>query len=86
MTAGYLACLLLALTITEAGMKFMREYNYVGFVKSEGQGTFYSIAMTAQAQNSVCQIELEKANEQLERFRATRDSYNSDVLEPLTLD
>ena len=76
-----LVALLITLTSIEAAMKLISSYDYVGFVKSEGQGNFYSIAMEAQAYNSTCQIDLEKANEQLEAFRKIRDEANKDILQ-----
>ena len=64
-----LTAILIALTALEGSLKFMREYDYTGFTKKEGQGNWYSIAAEAQASNSNCQIELEEKTKRLQDIR-----------------
>lgn len=75
---GIQLALLVALVITQIGMQFATSYHWVGFEKKDGDN-WYSVAMNAQAYNSNCQIDLVKANEQLEDFRKLRDSENADI-------
>lgn len=77
---GVQVALLIALVVTQMGMQFATSYKWVGFEKVDGGG-WYSVAMNAQAYNSTCQIDLKKANEQLEKFRQLRDEENKDLYE-----
>lgn len=75
---GQLA-LLIALVVTQIGMQFATSYHYVGFEKKNGNG-WYSVAQTAQANNSNCQVDLNKANSQIDDFKKVRDEANNDIL------
>lgn len=71
--AGMLLAILIALTAIEASMKFMSEYKYVGFIKTQGQGNWISVAEVAQADNQNCQSDLKT-------MKAARDEANADIM------
>ena len=76
---GMQVALLIALIVTQMAMQFASSYKWVGFEKKDGKDSWYSVAMTAQASNSLCSIQLDKANEQISAFEKTRDEANKDL-------
>ena len=69
--------LTILLIATETAMQFFSDYRFVGFEKK--QGSWYGIASQAQADNSNCQVDLEKTNEQLDQFKQLRSELNADI-------
>jgi hypothetical protein len=75
---GLQIALIATLLLTQIAIQFANTHYWVGFQSKKGDN-WYSVAMTAQAYNSNCQIDLQKANEQLNEFRKIRDENNKDV-------
>lgn len=74
---GFQVALIITLLLTQIAIQFSQTHYWVGF-QSKTDG-WYNTAMVAQANNSNCQIELQKVGEQIEQFKAIRSANNKDI-------
>lgn len=76
---GLQIAIILCVLISQMAMSFFAQNRIL--VIEQKKGGWIDIAEAAQGSNSACQIDLQKANDQIKTLKDARDAANADILQ-----